>query len=150
MFLLCSEHPIFDSKNGVTVYTAPIYVLGRYALAVPRITAFKILTAPEAKAEWSQAGHGRYSYSGKKGPDKYLDRDQLYLCVLPTATKSWRLRYRRNGRENTLVIDTYPTTSLKDARLAANGAHANRQRHRPKPIRHFLLNYCGDGKFSEL
>jgi len=30
-------------------------------------------------------------HSGKKGADKHLDRDQLYLYVLPTGTKSWRL-----------------------------------------------------------
>lgn len=61
-------------------------------------------------------------HSGKKGADKYLDRDQLYLYVLPTGTKSWRLRYRIKGKEDTLVIGQYPAFSLKDAREAAQEA----------------------------
>ena len=61
-------------------------------------------------------------HSGKKGADKYLDRDQLYLYVLPTGTKSWRLRYRIKGKEDTLVIGKYPAFSLKDAREAAQQA----------------------------
>jgi integrase len=61
-------------------------------------------------------------HSGKKGADKHLDRDQLYLYVLPTGTKSWRLRYRIKGKEDTLVIGQYPAFSLKDAREAAQEA----------------------------
>ena len=61
-------------------------------------------------------------HSGKKGADKHLDRDQLYLYVLPTGTKSWRLRYRIKGKEDTLVIGQYPAFSLKDAREAAQKA----------------------------
>jgi len=56
-------------------------------------------------------------HSGKKTPDRHLDRDQLYLYVLPTGTKSWRLRYRHNGKEDVLVIGQYPQVSLKEARL---------------------------------
>jgi len=61
-------------------------------------------------------------HSGKKGADKHLDRDQLYLYVLPTGTKSWRVRYRIKGKEDTLVIGQYPAFSLKDAREAAQEA----------------------------
>ena len=56
-------------------------------------------------------------HSGKKTPDRHLDHDQLYLYVLPTGTKSWRLRYRHNGKEDVLVIGQYPQVSLKEARL---------------------------------
>lgn len=62
------------------------------------------------------------NHSGKKGPDKHLDRDQLYLYILPTNTKSWRLRYRLRGKEDTLVIGQFPAFSLKDAREAAREA----------------------------
>ena len=61
-------------------------------------------------------------HSGRKGPDKHLDRDQLYLVILPSNIKSWRLRYRINGREDTFVIGRYPTVTLKEARQAANQA----------------------------
>ena len=61
-------------------------------------------------------------HSGQKGADKHLDRDQLYLYVLPTGTKSWRVRYRIKGKEDTLVIGQYPAFSLKDAREAAQEA----------------------------
>ena len=43
-------------------------------------------------------------HSGKKTPDRHLDRNQLYFYVLSTDTKSWRLRYRHNGKEDVLVI----------------------------------------------
>jgi integrase len=64
------------------------------------------------------------THSGKKTPDRHLDRDQLYLYVLPTGTKSWRLRYRHNGKEDVLVIGQYPRVSLKDARLEGAKARA--------------------------
>ena len=63
-------------------------------------------------------------HSGKKTPDKHLDRDQLYLYILPTGTKSWRLRYRHNGKEDTMVIGRYPQISLKEARLEGAKARA--------------------------
>ena len=63
-------------------------------------------------------------HSGKKTPDRHLDRDQLYLYVLSTGTKSWRLRYRHNGKEDVLVIGLYPQVSLKEARLEGVKARA--------------------------
>ena len=63
-------------------------------------------------------------HSGKKTPDRHLDRDQLYLYVLPTGTKSWRLRYRHNGKEDVLVIGLYPLVGLKEARLEGVKARA--------------------------
>ncbi len=63
-------------------------------------------------------------HSEKKTPDRHLDRDQLYLYVLTTGTKSWRLRYRHNGKEDVLVIGLYPQVSLKEARLEGAKARA--------------------------
>jgi len=63
-------------------------------------------------------------HSGKKTPDRHLDRDQLYLYVLPTGTKSWRLRYRHDGKEDVLVIGLYPLVGLKEARLEGAKARA--------------------------
>ncbi|PDT33594.1 MULTISPECIES: Arm DNA-binding domain-containing protein [Sinorhizobium] len=39
---------------------------------------------------------------------KLVDGGGLNLFVLPTGTKSWRLRYRFDGKEKTLVIGNYP------------------------------------------
>lgn len=48
----------------------------------------------------------------------------LHLYVTPTGTKSWRLRYRRDGREQLKTLGTYPVTKLEDARLIAAEARA--------------------------
>lgn len=40
----------------------------------------------------------------------------LYLEVLPTGKKSWRMKYRFAGREKRLVFGLYPVVSLKQAR----------------------------------
>ncbi|WP_244520032.1 tyrosine-type recombinase/integrase [Sinorhizobium glycinis] len=47
---------------------------------------------------------------------KLADGSGLNLFVLTTGTKSWRLRYRYEGKEKTLVIGNYPDISLADAR----------------------------------
>lgn len=44
------------------------------------------------------------------------DGNGLTLYTLPTGTKTWRLRYRYNGRADVLVLGKYPSTSLKEAR----------------------------------
>ena len=55
---------------------------------------------------------------------KLFDRDNLYLIVRPTGTKSWKLDFRLNGKRDTYSIGTYPNTSLKDARDQATNARA--------------------------
>ncbi|MBQ4133646.1 MAG: DUF4102 domain-containing protein, partial [Desulfovibrionaceae bacterium] len=47
---------------------------------------------------------------------RIADRDGLYLEVKPSGRKSWRLRYRRNGKNTLLGLGDYPTLSLHDAR----------------------------------
>ena len=49
-------------------------------------------------------------------PYPTADANGLTLYTLPTGSKSWRLRYRFNGKSNTLTIGKYPLISLKDAR----------------------------------
>lgn len=44
------------------------------------------------------------------------DEDGLVLCVWPSGTKIWRLRYWVNGKEKKKSIGEYPLLSLKDAR----------------------------------
>lgn len=53
----------------------------------------------------------------------------MYLEILPTGSKSWRLKYRFGGKEKRLSMGTYPEVSLAAARqqretyrqLLANG-----------------------------
>lgn len=47
---------------------------------------------------------------------KLHDTGGLFLFVAPTGTKSWRLKYRWQGREKLLTIGRLPETSLQLAR----------------------------------
>ncbi|GHV53973.1 integrase [Deltaproteobacteria bacterium] len=49
-------------------------------------------------------------------PQKLFDGNGLFLFVAPSGTKSWRLKYRFQGKEKLLTLGTYPQTSLKEAR----------------------------------
>jgi integrase len=53
---------------------------------------------------------------------KHHDGKGLYLVILPTGTKSWRLRFWLNGLEKQLVIGPYPSVSIKAARDARDAA----------------------------
>jgi integrase len=46
----------------------------------------------------------------------------LYLCTLPTGTRSWRLKYRRARREQTLTLGLWPAVSLAEAQKRADAA----------------------------
>lgn len=47
---------------------------------------------------------------------KLFDGGGLHLLVLPTGTKSWRLKYRFGGKEKQLTFGLYPAIGLKEAR----------------------------------
>lgn len=47
---------------------------------------------------------------------KMGDAGGLYLFVTPAGCKSWRLKYRWQGKEKLLVIGRYPAVSLGEAR----------------------------------
>ena len=51
-------------------------------------------------------------------PQKLFDGNGLFLFVAPSGTKSWRVKYRVQGREKLLTLGTYPQLSLKEAREA--------------------------------
>ena len=55
---------------------------------------------------------------------KMFDGDGLYIEIMPTGSKLWRLKYRYGGREKRLALGRYPETSLKDARRRAKQARA--------------------------
>ena len=47
---------------------------------------------------------------------KLSDERGLFLLVLPTGGRYWRMKYRFDGKEKSLSFGTYPETSLKEAR----------------------------------
>lgn len=47
---------------------------------------------------------------------KLYDGKGLFLLVMPTGSKLWRLKYRFNNKEKEYAIGTYPTTTLLKAR----------------------------------
>jgi integrase len=57
-------------------------------------------------------------------PYKMSDAGGLYLYVTPAGTKSWRLKYRWQGKEKLLVIGRFPGISLAEARQRREDAKA--------------------------
>ena len=49
-------------------------------------------------------------------PYKLSDEKGLYLEVVPSGSKYWRLKYRFAGKEKKLAFGIYPEVSLKEAR----------------------------------
>ncbi|MDR1686636.1 MAG: Arm DNA-binding domain-containing protein, partial [Desulfovibrio sp.] len=47
---------------------------------------------------------------------KLFDGGGLFLLVAPSGTKSWRLKYRFQGKEKLITLGLYPVISLKEAR----------------------------------
>ena len=80
---------------------------------------------------------------------KLSDGGGLYLLVKPNGTKSWRYKYRFNGRELTLAIGLFPEISLKQARqrhqaareMLANGIDPNQDKRDRK---HAALDAAGN------
>ena len=50
------------------------------------------------------------------------DGENLYLAILPTGVKTWQLRYRHDGRQQTATLGKYPRTGLDEARTRAENA----------------------------
>jgi hypothetical protein len=55
-------------------------------------------------------------------PVRLFDGGGLYLELVPSGGKWWRLEYRHGGREKRLSLGTFPDTSLKAAREARDKA----------------------------
>lgn len=49
-------------------------------------------------------------------PFKLADQHGLHLYVRPTGFKSWRMKYRFDGKEKQLVFGAYPEVGLRQAR----------------------------------
>jgi integrase len=52
---------------------------------------------------------------------KLFDGNGLYLEVKPNGKKTWRVKYRLNGKEKTYTIGEYPIVTLANARAIAMG-----------------------------
>lgn len=55
-------------------------------------------------------------------PQKLFDGNGLFLFIPQSGAKSWRLKYRFQGKEKLLTLGSYPQTSLKEARERASEA----------------------------
>jgi hypothetical protein len=55
---------------------------------------------------------------------KLADEKGLYLAVLPSGVKSWRLKYFFAGKEKLLTLGQWPEVSLKEARRRRDEARA--------------------------
>jgi len=55
---------------------------------------------------------------------KLADQNGLYLYVSPKGSKSWRYKYRYDGKEKRLTFGLFPEVGLNDAREKRNSAWA--------------------------
>jgi len=55
-------------------------------------------------------------------PYKLSDGRGLYLEIMPTGSKLWRLKYRHFGKENRLALGSYPGVTLLQARKKQSDA----------------------------
>jgi integrase len=64
--------------------------------------------------------------AAKPGPKPYklADEKGLYLYVAPTGLRSWRMKYRFQGREKVLTFGPYPEVKLGEARHKRDAARA--------------------------
>lgn len=58
------------------------------------------------------------------GPGKHFDGGGLYLEVLPSGSRVWRLKYRHGGKESRATFGRFPEVSLAEARERAAKARA--------------------------
>lgn len=60
----------------------------------------------------------------REKPYKLAAGSGLYLEVMPTGARYWRLKYRFSGKEKRLALGVFPEISLADARTAVEKARA--------------------------
>ena len=57
-------------------------------------------------------------------PQRLFDGGGLYLEVMPTGARYWRLKYRHAGKEKRLALGVFPEVTLLDARSKRDSARA--------------------------
>ncbi|MFC0594131.1 tyrosine-type recombinase/integrase [Ottowia pentelensis] len=60
--------------------------------------------------------------TGRSAGDKYSDGGGLFLHVMPTGSKYWRLAFRHAGKQRLLALGVYPAVSLAKARKGRDAA----------------------------
>ena len=58
-------------------------------------------------------------------PYKLTDEGGLHLFIAPTGSRTWRFRYRYDGKEKLLTIGAYPSVGLAKAREARDNARTD-------------------------
>jgi integrase len=66
--------------------------------------------------------NAKYNASGSG--NKLADGGGLYLELMPSGTKKWRLKFRHQGKENRLTFGNYPAITLAMARERRSEAKA--------------------------
>lgn len=56
---------------------------------------------------------------------KLADGAGLYLEVVPSGSRYWRMKYRFNGKEKRMAFGVYPAVSLAQARALRDEAKKN-------------------------
>jgi len=61
---------------------------------------------------------------------RYMVRDDrgLYIEIMPSGNKHWRLRYWENGKERKLDLGQYPGVGLREARNKRDEINLNREK----------------------
>lgn len=62
------------------------------------------------------------NFKPKEKPYRKFDGDGLALLISPTGSRSWQLRYRLGGKEQTASLGKLKSLSLAEARIAAEAA----------------------------
>jgi integrase len=62
------------------------------------------------------------NFKPKEKPYRKFDGDGLALLISPTGSRSWQLRYRLGGKEQTASLGKLESVSLGEARIAAEAA----------------------------
>ena len=61
-----------------------------------------------------------------KKQTRFADSGGMYLQVSPAGSKRWFLKYRAGGKEKQLALGSFPSVSLKSARLSRDAAKAQK------------------------
>lgn len=64
----------------------------------------------------------------KQKPYKLSDGEGLYLEVMPTGAKYWRLKYRLNRKEKRISLGVYPKVSLQEVRKLKDNVRTDLRR----------------------
>jgi integrase len=68
--------------------------------------------------------------TAKTREKRYMIRDDrgLYIEIMPSGNRHWRLRYWENGKERKLDLGKYPAVSLREARLKRDEINLAREK----------------------